>query len=120
MSTLFTIAQQRRNAGTYYLPGPSGATLPAGTTEIIATAVMDATDIADSTLQIAYALEQLLGGQWVTLIAQTWQGGFTDRTGAAIVPTLDYTSTGAWPPNVRLTVTLPRRLNIGATVTVLP
>lgn len=88
--------------------------------------LMDASDIADSTLLIPIGVEWSTDGgvTWDTLIGYTWRGGQTDRhTGLPIPPIMvvqmdDGNSSLLVGNRIRVFAELPRVVNLGMDVTV--
>ena len=119
MAFVTVVPKQLRSAGTV---GPSPwAPLPTGSTSIKLRALMNNPDIRDATLEITYTITgSLNGGISSYLIGQsTWHGGVPNRNGTFSPPSMEV-STSPMPTHIHASAVLPRSLNLGLEVEVLP
>lgn len=108
--------QRARNAGTYTSQSNN---VPADLTEVRTTLLLDQADLDDPTLEIPWSMEGSWdgGATWQTLMGGVWQGGPDLRGNPQPQPVMAYSTTGPWPSRARGGFTIPRRTNIGVTLT---
>ena len=83
---------------------------------LAARAVMNAADLADTTLAIRIQVEASDdpgAGTWKNLISVTWVGGVPGRDGLFRPPSMQYSSTSPPPLWVRAVVDINKRTPIG-------
>ena len=117
------IPKQNRNAGVYRAAPRDSDLLPNGT--ILATALMDAADIADPALLITMGVEANdtpgAGANdpgWYILTAVEWRGGTPSRDGLFHPPSAGYSTDTLTAQRLRPLAMISKRISVGLDVTV--
>lgn len=113
------IPQQNRNAGTYRTNPKAIDVLPNG--QVTLTAIMDAADQADTSLLMTLGMEgnEQAGAaandpNWFVVVATTWQGGLSAKTGLPLdPPSVSWSSSVVSAQTVRGLAMISKRINVG-------
>ena len=119
MAFTTVVPKALRSAGVI---GPSPwASVPAGSINVELRALMNNPDIRDTALELTYQITGSLDGGVTSYLigSSVWHGGVLNRDGTFSPPSQEV-STSPMPTHIHVSAVLPRDLNIGLEVEILP